>query len=110
MRNCSLKRRIVCFMNAIIKSTNRRVEDEDFTREMISAIENIYCEEELLLEDSVPEDYSRMEDLGVRSQEIQIHIPEDINGVYLSVCLSVFLLSFVSFTLDVKLVSFTLDV
>ena len=69
-------------MNAILKSINRRVEDEDFTREIISAIENIYCEEELLLEDSVPDDYSGMEDLGVRNQEIQIHIPEDIDGVY----------------------------
>ncbi|KAL5258407.1 hypothetical protein ACHWQZ_G009044 [Mnemiopsis leidyi] len=59
----------------------RKVDDEDFTRELVSAIESVYCDEDLLWEDSVPEEYSGLEDLGVRSQDIPIHIPEDLDVI-----------------------------
>ena len=60
---------------------NRKVDDEDFTRELVSAIESVYCDKDLLWEDSVPEEYSGLEDLGVRSLDIPIHIPEDLDGL-----------------------------
>ena len=52
-------------------------------------IESIYCEEDLQLHDSVPEDYVQQGDLGVRSQDITIHIPEDLARTFLEPSLSV---------------------